>query len=162
MSPGVEDQDSRDGIQRLCRKMDVETVTLVRQPERLACFVSKQISSGYFAGQLIQMKDSIRWPCEDFNVNFVRRSCGTPVPCGDEFGFSFLVLFGSAEGTGFSAKKSGAGPINCLPVDCQPFSHPLKMFDFGGGYDAVRIRPDVEEIVAAFAGDIDEVAEKRL
>ena len=52
------------------------------------------------------------------------------------------------------------GVVDGFAVDGEPLAHLVEALDFGGGDDAVGVGADVEEVVAALAGDVDEVAEE--
>src|SRR5690242_9275787 len=73
-----------------------------------------------------------------------------------------LILFGRAEGAGLGAEEGGVGAVDGLAVDLDPLAHLVQALDLGGGDDAVGVGADVEEVVAALAGDVDEVAEQGL
>src|ERR1700754_783206 len=107
------------------------------------------------------MEASVR-PGEDFDVDLVGGGGGTPVPGGDKFGFAVAAFFCVAEGAGGDVEEGGFGVVDGFAVDFEPLAHLLETFYFGGRDDAVRVGADVEEIVGAFAGDVDEVAEESL
>ena len=70
------------------------------------------------------------------------------------------LSFSSGEGAGRDVEEGGFGVVDGFAVDLEPLAHLAEALGFGGGDDAVRVGADVEEIVAAFAGDVDEVAEE--
>ena len=102
------------------------------------------------------------WPGEDLDVDLVCSGGGAPVPGGDEFGFTVAAFFCVAESSGWDIEESGVGFIDRVAVDAEPLADLLKAFNLRRGDDAAGIRADVEKVVAAFAGDVDEVAEQGL
>jgi hypothetical protein len=104
----------------------------------------------------------VGWPVEDRDVDFVRGRGGAPVPCGNEFGLALVVFFGGAERAGLGPEESGLSVVDGFAVDGYPFAYLLQAFDLGGGNYAVGIGTDVEQVVAAFAGDVDKIAEQGL
>ena len=99
-------------------------------------------------------------PVEDFDVDLVWTCGGAPVPCGDELRFAVFVLFGVAEAAGFGSEEGGFGVVDGLAIDREPLAHLLESLDLRCGDDALRIRADIQQIVAAFAGDVDQVTEE--
>src|SRR6202041_3478988 len=79
-----------------------------------------------------------------------------------KLGFALLVFFGGAEATGLGAKQGGAGSVNGLAVDGQPVADLMKALDLLGRHTAVRVGPNVQQIVATLAGNVDEIAQQRL
>ena len=62
----------------------------------------------------------------------------------------------------WGVEDGGGGAVDGFAVDLEPLAHLLEALDLGLRDDALGVRADVEEIVAAFAGDVDEVAEEGL
>ena len=126
--------------------------------------VGEQIGGGDFAGELVEVEGGCVaggcGPGEEFEVDLFGCGGGAPVPGGDEFGVALAVFFSGAEDTGFRAEDGGLGVVDGFAIDGKPFAHGLEAFDFGGGDEAFGVGADVEEVVAAFAGDVDEVAEE--
>src|SRR5579871_6123455 len=120
--------------------------------------VRQQVCAGDFAWKLVEMEGAVG-PLEDGDVNLVGASGGAPVPGGDELLAATAVLF-VAEGAGGDVEEGGAGVVDGFAVDVEPLAHLLETLDLGGGDDAVGVGADVEEIVAALACDVDEVAEE--
>src|SRR5271154_932153 len=101
-------------------------------------------------------------PGEDFEVDFVRAGGGAPVPGRGEFGFAVAAFFCVTEGAGGDVEEGGFGVVDGFAVDLEPLAHLLEALDLGCGNDAVGVWADVEEVVAALAGDVDEIAEEGL
>src|SRR5438876_177167 len=99
-------------------------------------------------------------PVEDLDVDLAGGGGGAPVPAGGELGLAALILLGLAECSGGDVEERGVGVVDGLAVDGEPLAYLLEAFDLGGGDVALGVGADVEEVVAAFAGDVDEVAEK--
>src|SRR4051812_47376372 len=83
----------------------------------------------------------VDWPLEDVDVKAV-------------------VLDGAADFPWCSAEWAGGRAIDCFAVDREPLADLLEAIDFSRGDFAEGGRADVEEVVAAFAGDVDEIVEK--
>ena len=125
--------------------------------------VGQEIGAGDSARELFEAEGGrgpVFRPGEDFDVDLVGCGGGAPVPGGDELGFALFVLFDGAEGAGFSAEERGLGVVDRFAVDAEPLAHLAEAFGFRGGDVAVGVGADVEEVVAALAGDVDEVAEE--
>ncbi len=120
--------------------------------------VGQKVGAGDFAGEFVQVEGT-GGPGEDFDEDLVGAGRGAPVPVGDEF-FAAAAVFFSSKGAGGNVEEGRLGVVDGFAVDLEPLAHLLETLDFGRGDDAVRVGADVEEIVAAFAGDIDKVAEK--
>src|SRR5437868_3292656 len=105
------------------------------------------------------MKRSVGRPLENFEVDLGGGGGGTPVPGGDEF-FAAAAVFFSGELAGGDVEEGGLGVVDGFPIDFEPLAHLLEAFYFRGGDDAVGIGADVQEVVAALAGDVDEIAEE--
>ncbi|MCU1247396.1 MAG: hypothetical protein JWQ49_425 [Edaphobacter sp.] len=98
-------------------------------------------------------------PLEDFEVDLVGSGCGAPVPVGDEF-FVAVAVFFSRESAGGDVEEGGVGVVDGFAVDFEPLAHLLEALDLRGGDYAVGVGADVQEVVAALAGDVDEIAEE--
>src|SRR5215469_14097739 len=105
------------------------------------------------------MKAAGGGPLEDFEVDLVGGGGGAPVPGGDEF-FAAAAVFFSGEVAGGNVEEGGFGVVDGFAVDLEPLAHLVEAFYFGGGDDPVGVGADIEQVVAAFAGDVDEVAEE--
>ena len=157
---GVEDEDGCDGVERLGGKLHVEGGAVLGELERLVGGVGEEVGSGDLAGHLVDVEGA--GPVEDFDVDLVAFGGGAPVPGGGEFGLAVVAFFGGAEGSGGSIEDRWAGAVDGLAVDLHPLAYLLETLDFRLRDDAVGVGADVEEVVAALAGDVDEVAEEGL
>ena len=105
-------------------------------------------------------------PVEDLDVDLIRvdtpASGRPPVPGSDELWLAVIVLLRSAERPGFRTEEGWPGAVDGLPIDRQPLAHLVQPFRLGGWDNTIRVRSDVEQIVAAFADDIDEIVQQRL
>jgi hypothetical protein len=154
----VEDQNGCDGIKGFGGKLDVEGFAVLRDLERGVFGIGKEVRAGDLARHLVDVEAV--GPVEDFYVDLVGLGGGAPVPGGGELGVAALVLLGGAEGSGGDVEDGGGGSVDGVAVDLEPLAHLLEALDLGLRDDAVGVRPDVEEVVAALADDVDEVAEE--
>lgn len=157
---GVEDEDGGDGIERLGGEIDVERVALLGELEGLVGGVAEQVGSGDLARHLVYVEVTL--PVEDFDVDLVAFGGGAPLPGGGEFGFAVVAFLGGGEGSGGSVEDCGAGSVDSLAVDLHPFAHVVKAVNLGLRDNAFGVGADVEEIVASFGGNVDEVADEGL
>jgi len=156
---GVENYYGGDWVEWLGGYGYVEAFADFCDLERFVGFVREEIGAGYVAlkfGYIVEVEGAGSRPLEDLEVDLVGAGCGAPVPVGDEFGTIVAVHF-AGEGAGGDVEESGLGVVDGFAIDSEPLAHLLEAFDFGRGNDAVGVGADVEEIVAALAGDVDEV-----
>lgn len=66
------------------------------------------------------------------------------------------------ETSGGDVKDRGAGAVDGLAIDLEPLAQLLEAVTPGLRDDALGVGPDVQEMVASLAGDVDEVAEEGL
>src|SRR6202034_109867 len=59
-------------------------------------------------------------------------------------------------------KEGGLGVVNGLAVHAQPLAYLVQTLHLGSRDDTFGIGPNVKQVVAALAGDIDEIAEQGL
>ncbi len=52
--------------------------------------------------------------------------------------------------------------INGFAIDSEPFSDRLQAFNLGGRHIALRVRADVQQVIASLARDVDQVAKQSL
>ena len=121
--------------------------------------VVEKVGTGDCAGQLVEVEGAC-WPREEFDVDLCWRCGGAPVPGGDELRLPLFVLFGGTEGAGFRAEQGRLGVVDGFAVDSEPLAHLVKSVSLGGGDDAGGVGTYVEQIIAALAGDVDEVPEE--
>lgn len=157
---GVEDEDGGDGIEPLRGEIDVEGGALLGELQRLMGGVGEQVGSGDFAGHLVYMEVAL--PVEDFDVNLVALGGRAPVPGGVELRLAVAAFLRGGEGSGRSVEDGGVGSVDGFAVDLHPLAYIVQTVDLGLRHDAFGVGADVEEVVAALAGDIDEVADEGL
>jgi hypothetical protein len=157
----VEDYYRSNGVEILGGEGYVEAFADFGDLERFVGFVGEEVGAGYVAWEFVEVEGT-GGPGEDFDVDLVGGGGGAPVPGGDELGFAVAAFFCVAEGAGGDVEEGGLGVVDGFAVDAEPLAHLLEALDLGSGDNPVGIRADVEEIVAAFAGDVDEIAEEGL
>ena len=84
---------------------------------------------------------AVFWPFKDMEV---------------ERGDVVLLLLGAAAPREFR-KRVGLGAINRLAIYLHPLADVFQTLDAGLGDEAFGCGADIEEVVAAFAGDVDEL-----
>jgi len=87
---------------------------------------------------------------------------GAPCPRGGHKLLVSITIFLRCGRPQFLSKRTGGGAVNRLAVDFQPLADLQQAFRFRWRNHTGRIRPHVEQVIPAFAGDVNQVAQQRL
>src|SRR5215475_8912768 len=96
------------------------------------------------------------------DVDLVGSRGGTPFPTRNELGLALFILFRRREVSSLGTKKGGLGGVDGFTINGEPFSHFAQPLHLSGRNLAGRHGPNVQQVITAFAGNIDQVAYQRL
>lgn len=154
-----EHEDRGDGVKSMTGQGNVGAGRRLGDLEGFPRLVGEQVSASNFAGTLIQTKTACG-PREEFNIDAIGGGGRTPVPDGDKFWLAVFIFFGSAEASRLFSEESRLRAIDGFAIYGQPFANLVKPLYLGGRDIALRVRSDVQKIVAALACDVDEIAQQ--
>ena len=124
---------------------------------------ANKYAPAYVAGYIVQVESGAR-PLEQMDCRYLVRGPSSIATSSwaQNFGPAVFVLFLRGRGRpppSGAEREGGLGRVNRLAVHRQPLAHILQPLDFRGRYFARRHRPDVQQVVAALAGNIDQVSQ---
>src|ERR1700760_316752 len=99
-------------------------------------------------------------PAKELDVDLIGGGGGAPVPARNKFGFTLFVFQGRAEAAGFGAEEGGLGAVDRGAIHREPLTYLVETLDFSRRDDTLGVRSDVEQIIAALAGNVDQVAQQ--